>query len=80
MHLFDHNFILQTIHAGLELMQTNITFGWVCWLIFVDCRLDVAEGGRRRTLLQDADCVAKLIRKLETKHIHVTLNVFSYRS
>lgn len=52
---------------------SHITFSWVCWLIFVYCRLDVAEGGRRRTLLQDADCVAKLIRKLDTKHIHVKL-------
>lgn len=46
----------------------RLTLGWVCGLIFVDRCLDVAEGGRRRTLLQDADGVTKLICKLDTQN------------
>lgn len=43
------------------------TFCWVCWLILVDSRLDVAEGRRGRTLLQDADGITELISKLNTQ-------------
>jgi len=48
--------------------NNDFTFGWVCWLIFVDSGLDVTEGGRRRTLLQDSDGITKLICKLDTKN------------
>lgn len=42
------------------------TFGGICWLVFVDGCLDVAEGCRGRTLLQNTDGVTELISKLGT--------------
>lgn len=48
--------------------ETNTsTFCWVCWLIFVYCRLNITEGGRRSTLLQDTDGITELICKLNRK-------------
>lgn len=47
-------------------MKKQTTFGWICRLILVDSSLDVTEGGRRSTLLQDADGITKLVCKLDT--------------
>lgn len=52
-------------HARGALAEAGgLAFRWISRLVLIDCRLDVAEGGRRAALLQHSDGIAELVCEL----------------